>query len=426
MKTRHIPNELLLVNISELVTCEASSEEQNPLGRKKNACVLVSGETVRYLGDPTSVPPPEEGVRRDVCDLKGAVVFPGLIDSHTHPVFSGNREREFARRISGVPYMVIAQEGGGINATVRATRQAGEEELFHAASGWLSEMAAWGVTAIEGKSGYGLTTESELKQLRVLQRLNDEGPLDVVPTFMGAHDFPTEYKSRPDAYVDLVVNEMLPAVSEQGIARFADVFCEKGVFTPDQARRILDTARRLGLGLRLHADEFADSSAAALAGEMGVRTADHLMMASDDGLASMKRGDVIATLLPATSYFLGLKHFADARKMLSMGLKVALATDFNPGSAVGFNLPLVANMGCTQLRMTFEEVILAVTAHGADAIDRPDLGRIRVGAQADLLVLDIPTPEYFVYHFGRCHTWKVMKKGRWIVENPARPHFLSV
>lgn len=419
--------DLLIVDIGELVTADpAKTEKDNPLGRIPKAAVGVTGGVIAFAGPEADLPGGARETAKDLFEARGSVVFPGLIDSHTHPVFGGSREDEFARRLKGAPYMQIASEGGGINSTVRHTRAASEEELFIRAKHWLDEMLRWGVTCIEAKSGYGLETETELKQLRVIGRLGETQPMDVVPTFLGAHEFPPEYRDRRDAYVDLVIEEMLPAVIDQGIARFCDVFCEEGVFTIDQTSRILLAASELGLAIRFHAGEFADIGGALLAAEIGAVAADHLSAISGDSIAAMEQSDVIAALLPATSYYLGNGEYAPARRIIDGGVRVVLASDFNPGSAVGCNLPLVANMGCTQMKMTFEEAVLAITRHAADSLLIGDrAGRISPGMQADLLFLDIPRPEYFVYHFGRKHTWKVMKKGEWAYENPAEPVFLG-
>ncbi len=421
------PFDLLIHNLSVCLTADpARATQEDALGRIADAAIGVRGDRLVYVGPEAGVDAQRRSDAKATLDARGAVAMPGLIDSHTHPVFGGSREEEFARRISGVPYMQIAAEGGGINATVRATRAADEDALYRRSRAWLEDMLRLGVTTVEAKSGYGLTTESELKQLRVIGRLRDTLPMRVVPTFMGAHEFPPEYKNDPEGYVDLVIDEMLPAVVEQGIARFCDVFCEEGVFNLTQTSRILIAASEHGLGLRLHADEFVDSGGALVACEVGAIAADHLMAVSPEGMAALHQSDVVAGLLPATSYYLGLQRYAPARALIEAGVRVALASDFNPGSAVFSNLQWVANMGCTQLRMSFEEVVLAVTRHAAAALALEyETGSLVEGLSADVLLLDIPRPEYLVYHVGRNHAWTVVQAGRVAWRSESDPVFLS-
>ncbi len=421
------PFDMLIVDIGEIVTCDPKRENaQDVLGRITDGAIGIRGTDFCFVGKQSELPPQAQETARKIISARGASAIAGLIDSHTHPVFGGTREQEFAQRIAGVPYMEIAQQGGGINATVRATREASEEQLATRSMHWLDEFLRWGVTTIEAKSGYGLDTESELKQLRVIRKLNETHSVDLVATFLGAHEFPPEYKDRREDYVDLIVNGMLPRVASENLAKFCDVFCEEGVFTVAQARRILEEAGKLGMALRFHADEFVNSDGAKLACELGAVAADHLMAITDENIQAMADANVIAALLPGTSYYLGKTEYAPARKFIEAGVRVVLASDFNPGSCVCSNLPLIMNLGCTQLRMTFEEVLLSVTRHAADSLLLGErIGRIANGYQADLLLLDVPRPEYLTYHFGRNHTYKVMKNGQWVYENPVAPVFLS-
>ncbi len=417
--------DILVTDLSVIVTADPErSSSENPLGRVESGVIGVKDGRLAYVGPASGLP--RDAQAAETFSARNAVAFPGLIDGHTHPVFGGSREDEYARRLSGVPYMRIAAEGGGINRTVRDTRLATEDELFGRSRRWLDEMLRQGVTTLEAKSGYGLDMQTELKMLSVIGRLDREHAMDVVPTFLGAHEFPPEYRERREAYVNLVIGEMLPAVEAQGIARFCDVFCEQGVFTIGQTSRILNAAMDRGLTPRFHADEFVESGGALLACEIGAVAADHLTAVGKNAIAAMEQSDVIACLLPSTSYYLGHGHYAPARAFLEKGVRVALASDFNPGSSVGCNLPLTVNTACTQMKMTFAEALLAVTRHAAESLLLGDrLGQLRQGYQADILLLDIPRPEYFVYHFGRNHTWKVLKKGRIAYESPFEPVFLS-
>ncbi len=416
--------DIVLTNIRTLVSCDpARSTPNNPLGRIEDAVLALSGDTIAWVGPREDLPQAYQPWPQK--DTHHAVVFPGFIDSHTHPVFAGGREVEFARRIAGVPYMQIAAEGGGINATVRATREAGLESLKHTGRGWLLNMLHQGVTTVESKSGYGLSTQSELTMLQAIKELNEELPLDLIPTFMGAHEFPPEYREQRDAYVDLVIREMIPEVARRNLASFCDVFCEEGVFTVEQSRRILQAGREAGMSLRFHADEFVDSGGAELAAELGAVACDHLMAVSDKGMEAMARKGVMACLLPGTSYYLGKKTYANAQAFKERGIPVVLASDFNPGSCVISSLPLVMNMGCTQLRMPFEDVILAVTRFAAQSLLLSDRGVLTQGMRADVILTDMPTPEFMVYHVGRNHVREVFKNGASVWQNPNTPLFMD-
>jgi imidazolonepropionase len=307
-------------------------------------------------------------------------------------------------------------QGGGILSTVRATRAATEQELFKKAKKSLDRMLLFGATTVEAKSGYGLSVEEELKQLRVVKKLDQCHPVDLVPTFMGAHAVPEEYRGRSAEYVELVIREMLPEVKRQGLAEFCDVFCEHGVFSVKESRRILTAAREWGFGLKLHADEIEPMGGAQLAGELGCISAEHLLAATDEGLTAMRRAGVVAVCLPATSFNLGLKTHARARTMIEMGVPVALSTDYNPGSSPTESLQLVMTLGCLNLGMTPEEVMTAMTINAAHAIGRADtIGSLEVGKQADLVIFDAPNLAYLPYHFGVNHVNAVIKKGRVVV-----------
>jgi imidazolonepropionase len=324
-------------------------------------------------------------------------------------------------RIQGKSYMEIAAAGGGINATVAATRKASKEELKASARKSLERMIAWGTTTVEAKSGYGLDLETELKMLEAIQELNQEGPPTVIPTFMGAHEIPPEYRQQPEAYVDLVITRMIPEVAARKLARFCDVFCEQGVFSVEQSERILGAAAAAGLELRVHADELTDLGGASMAARIKARTADHLLFANDDGIRQMAAAGVIAVLLPGTAYFLHLQRYARARDMIAAGVPVALATDFNPGSCMTESMPLILNLACTQMRLLPAEAITASTINAAWAVGEEErAGSLEVGKQADILFLDIPNHEHLCYHFGVNLVETVIKNGK-VVANLGQP-----
>jgi len=371
-------------------------------------------------------------------DARGGLVTPGLIDAHTHLVFAGTREAEWQTRLRGAGYLEVLAAGGGILSTVAATRAASNEELLEGARGRLAEMLANGTTTAEAKSGYGLDVATELRQLEVIGRLDREGPVQLVPTFLGAHAVPPEFRGRSgaeaEAYVAHVIAEQLPAVARQGIARFCDVFCETGVFTADQTRRILRAAADHGLALRLHADELLPSCGAELAAELaagpaagqaigpGCFSADHLAAPSDEGIAALARAaadghPVVATLLPATSWFLGKHHFAPARRFIDAGIPVALATDLNPGTSPTVGLPLVMSIACLELGMTPAEALVAVTINAAHSLGLgTQIGSIESGKQADLVVWDVSSVEQIPYWLGGSRVRIVIKRGRVVYE----------
>ncbi|HJW22545.1 MAG TPA: imidazolonepropionase [Candidatus Limnocylindrales bacterium] len=358
-------------------------------------------------------------------DAAGGTVTPGLIDSHTHLLFGGSREGELVLRQRGADYLEILAAGGGILSTVEATRSASAEALADHGRRWLAEMLAHGATTVEAKSGYGLDLPTELRLLEVAHRLGEEGPIDVLPTWLGAHAVPPEFRGRPDAaeqYTRHLIDEQLPGIAAQGRARFADVFCEQGVFSPDQSRRILEAAARFGLGLRLHADELAPSGGAELAAELGALSADHLARPSGEGLAALASAaveghPVVATLLPATTWFLMHDDFAPARELIERGIPVALATDFNPGTSPNASLPLVMTVACLELKLTPTEALAGVTVNAAHALGLgDDRGSIETGRLADLAIWRVPTHRQIPYWVGADLVAAVVKKGRLVYD----------
>lgn len=414
--------DLLVHNVGTLITMRGAPGPRSGAGMAEIGA--VAGGAVAIADGLILAAGREEDVRDQIAgrailqelDAQGRLLTPGLIDPHTHLVHGGSREHELALKLRGVSYLEILAQGGGILSTVEMTRAATEDELYAKAKKSLDTMLLHGATTVEAKSGYGLTLEDELKQLRVAKRLQETHAVDVVSTFMGAHAVPKEYKGCADAYVELVTGVMLPEVKRLGLAEFCDVFCEHGVFTVDQSRAILRAARALGFGLKIHADEIESLCGAELAAEFGCISAEHLLAATDEGLNAMAQAGVVAVCLPATSFNLCASRHARARAMIEMGVPVALATDDNPGSSPTESLQLVMTLACLHLRMTPEEVITALTINAAHAIGRADrVGSLEVGKQADLVLYDAQNLAYLPYHFGINHVDTVVKKGRIVV-----------
>ena len=404
-------NKLLITNIGTLATPVGSTaragKAQGEIQLWKNAWILVEDGVISQLG--TSTPPAVGGA--EVLDAGGRLVTPGLVDAHTHLIFGGWRQHEMALKLQGVPYLDILAQGGGILSTVIATRAATAKELAEKARPILDEMLSLGTTTVEAKSGYGLSTEEELKQLRAIRLLNLSHPLDVIPTFMGAHAVPAEYKGDRDGYIRLLCEEMIPAVAGEGLARFCDVFCETGVFSTEESRLILNTARRFGLIPKIHADEIDPIGGSQLAGEVGAISAEHLITCPTSGIDSMAGGGTVACLLPATSLYLGAA-FAPAREMISAGVPVAMASDFNPGSCPCLNMQLVMNLGCLRYRMTPEEALTAVTLNGAAAIGMANtIGSLEAGKKADLVIWEANDLNYIFYRMGSNLVHRVIKSG---------------
>ena len=411
-----ITADLIVANLAELVTCEPSLGE-GPLGVIANGALAAADGRVVWVGPQSRL---ASGVALTLggrrLDGRGAVAVPGFVDSHTHLVFAGSREREYAMRAAGASYQQIAAAGGGILATVAATRAASIDELVNLALPRLRAALAHGTTTLEVKSGYCLDPAGEVKMLEAIRRLDELQAVDLHANFCGAHEVPPEYKGRSDAYVDVVVKEMLPAVAAARLARYVDVFCEEGVFSIEQSRRILEAGAQHGLRAKFHADEFVTLGGAELAAEIGALSADHLLKARPEGVARMKEAGVTAALLPGTAFFLGLPY-APARTFLATGVRLALASDFNPGSSMGLNLQLVMTMAVSQMKLSPEEALLGVTLHAAHAMGlEADVGSLAPGRLCDVALTDGPNWRYLSYFYGVNHVRAVLKRGRLVHE----------
>lgn len=389
----------LIRNIGLLATpegfCARRGPAQGQLRLLNNAWVLAEDGIIAAVGQGE----PPCGAEQ-IIDGAGRLATPGLADAHTHLIFGGWRQDELADKLHGVPYLDILARGGGILSTVRATRAATEAELLEKGRRALLEMQRFGVTACEAKSGYGLETETELRQLRVIRQLGQECAMDLAPTLLGAHALPPEYQADREGYLRLLCEEMIPRAAAEGLARFCDVFCEEGVFTVEEARRILLAGKAHGLLPKLHADEIHPIGGSQLAGELGAVSAEHLIVCPEEGMDSMARSGVIACLLPCTSLYLGAS-FAPARRLVEKGVAIAIATDFNPGSCPCLNLQLAMSLGCLYYRLTPEEVLTAVTLNGAAAMGLAGrLGSVEPGKQCDLALWDAPDLNYLCYRMG--------------------------
>jgi len=392
-------------------TAALAGARQGALDLLPAAVVRCEGREIVYVGDR------REHDRRfgrpeEILDAGGCTVIPGFVDPHTHLPFAGYREEEFDRRLAGESYTDIAASGGGIVATVAATRKAPFDELLALTLQRLDRALAGGTTTLEAKSGYGLELEVELKQLRVLREARRRHPVEIAPTAMPAHEVPPEWRGDPDGYVELVVSQIYPAIAQQGLAEGVDVFCERGVFSPHQTRRLLADVGRYGWCIHLHADELSDLGGARLAAELGASSASHLLHASDEGIAALAARGVVAVVLPGVSFFLR-ERYAPVRRLVEAGVPVALATDCNPGSSHTESMPAVIALACLGAGLSTEEALVAATLNAAAALGRAErLGTLEPGKQADVVVLGAPSPKHLVYHFGVNLVRHVVKAGR--------------
>ena len=416
---------MMIKNAAQLVTCSGfaakKGKEMANLQVIEDGAVIIKEGVIEAAGRTADL---EKQFKKsaadrfdfDVIDARGKAVLPGFIDSHNHLVFAGYRAEEFSWRLRGDSYMEIMQRGGGILNTVNDTRKAAKEELTRSGIKRLDAMLSMGVTTTEGKSGYGLDRDTEIKQLEVMSHLDQIHYVDVVPTFLGAHAVPQEYTGRADAFIDFLTADVLPTVAQGKLAEFCDVFCEKNVFSIEQSKRLLTRARELGLKLKLHADEIVPLGGAELAAELGAVSADHLLQASDRGIKDLAAAGVVATLLPVTAFSLK-EPYANGRKMIDSNCAVALATDFNPGSCFSESIPLVFALATLYMSLSTEETLCALTINAAAALDRADkIGSIDAGKQGDLIILEFPSYNYIPYHIGVSTVEKVIKRGNLVFD----------
>jgi imidazolonepropionase len=419
---------IFIENAEQLITLKghssqpATKEKMSELSIIENGAILIVDRKIFDVGTTEELIQKYQNQidQAERIDASGKIVLPGFVDPHTHLVFKGSREEEFNMRLNGATYMEIMNAGGGIHSTTSKTREAAEEELFKEGIQRLDKFLLHGVTTIEAKSGYGLDWETEYKQLKVAKRLDEEHQIDIVSTFMGAHAVPKEYKENPDEFVELIINEMLPNVAKNKLAEFNDVFCERGVFTPEQSRLILEAGKEYGLIPKIHADEIEPYEGAELAAEIGAISADHLLKASEEGIKAMAEKGVVGVLLPGTAFFL-MTEAANGRKMIDLGLPIAISTDCNPGSSPTVSTPLIMNLACIHMGLTPSEVITAATINAAHAINRAnEIGSLEIGKKADVLIANVSNYMKLQYHFGMNHTDTVIKNGKVVVRGGSK------
>ena len=406
---------LLIKNIGMLATAAGTSarcgKDQGEIVKMNNAWIEVEDDKIKAFGEGAA----PAGDFDEVIDAEGKLVTPGLVDAHTHLVFGGWRQNELGLKLHGAGSLDILAMGGGIHSTVKATREATEDELYAKAAKALDEMISIGVTTVEAKSGYGLDPENEFKQLRAMKRLNEDHVIDLVPTFLGAHAVPSEYKDNREEYIRLLIEEMIPKVAEEGLAEFCDVFCEKGVYTAEESERILKAGQEHGLKSKIHADEIENMGGTELCAELKAVSAEHLIVCKESGIKAMAEGGTVACTLPATSFYLGAVY-APAREMIEAGVPVAVGSDFNPGSCPSLNLQFCMNLACLKYKLTPEEMLTAVTLNAAAAVCRADkIGSIEAGKQADIVIWDAPDLDFLGYRMGSNLAATVIKKGKVVI-----------
>jgi imidazolonepropionase len=412
-------NKIIIKNASELVTCKGKApkhgRDMSDIGLIGNGCVVIENDIIVDVGKQEILEKYDEKEYR-IIDAKNKAVLPGFIDSHTHLIFGGYRADEFSWRLRGDNYMSIMERGGGITSSVRATRNTSLEEFIKLGMNRLNKILDMGVTTVEGKSGYGLDYETEIRQLKAMKQLNEIHPVDIVPTFLGPHSVLPEYKGKEDEFIDFMI-DVLPKIKEEKLAEFADIFCEKNVFTVEQSRKFLTTAKNNGLKLKIHADEMYQLGGTELAVELGCTSADHLLQASDEGIKQLSKSDTVATLLPATAFCLK-EEYARARHMIDSGCAVALATDFNPGSCFTNSVPLVIALAALNMNMAIEEIIVALTINAAAAVGRSHItGSIETGKKADIIILEYPSIHFLPYHAAVNIVETVIKNGKIVKGN---------
>ena len=405
---------LVITNIKQLVTLAGPSKPRtknnlSELSVVENAAIVCENGLISWVGEVQNLP---QFIDCQLIDASKKVVTPGLVDAHTHPVFAGSRENEYELRILGKTYQEIALAGGGIRSSVRRTRAVNFEDLLAESREHINLLLQHGTTTAEAKSGYGLSLEDETKSLEVIKELTSENNIDLVPTFLGAHEIPDEFRNNRDSYINLLTEKMIPTVAKRNLAEYCDIFCESHVFSVDEARKILNTAKEYGLKLRLHADQLTLSGGAKLAAELNATTADHLEHIDEESIDALKQAGVIAVLLPGSVFHLGLKQYPPARKMIDSGLAIVIATDFNPGSSPTPSLSMTMSLACTQMRLTPAEALTACTINAAYSLGRGDkIGSLEVGKQADLVIFDCQDYRQIPYFFGTNLVNTVIKRG---------------
>lgn len=407
---------LLIKNARQIVTVSASGRRvkvgraMRDLGIIENGTLLVRDGQIAWLGPAADFSMAVDATM-DIIDASGCILLPGFVDSHTHLLFAGSREQEFALRTEGSTYRQIAEIGGGILSTVTNVRWTSKKDLKKLARKRLAEMMRFGTTTVEVKSGYGLDIDNEVKMLEAINELRKEELINVVPTLLGAHALPMEYRGRKSQFLQLIVEELIPYVGRKKLAEYCDVFCDEGYFNTEESEWILEEGKKFEMKPKVHADEFTASGGAELAGRVGAVSADHLEHVSEKGIQQLAKREVVGTLLPGVSFFLG-HSYAPARKLIEAGVPVALATDFNPGSCMCYSMPLMMTIACTHMGMTPEEAITASTLNAAAAVSRShELGSIEIGKRGDLILLDIPNYRFLPYHFGVNHVSKTIIQG---------------
>lgn len=408
-------DKIIIFNASQIATPTGDKakygKEMKDISVIKNGSIVIENGLIRDVGPTTSIMKKYNLSKYNIIDAKDKAIVPGFVDAHTHFVFGGYREEEFFQRINGTSYMEIMNNDGGIESTVKKTRNMTFNELYEIGFDRLNSMLGFGITTVEGKSGYGLDFHTETKQLKVMKKLDEDHPVDVVSTFLGAHAIPQEYKASNAEYIDFMIEKLYPYIVRNKLAEFCDVFCEDGVFSVEESRKLLLEAKKLGFKLKVHADEISAFGGAELAASIGAISADHLLNVSDEGIRDMADNRVVSVLLPATAFTLD-KPFADARKMIDGGCAIALGSDYNPGSCFSNSIPLIISLACIKMRMTPEEILTALTINGAAALDRESsIGSIEVGKKADILILKYPSYKYLMYNTGINIVDTVVKNG---------------
>lgn len=410
--------DLLIKNAAQLVTpMQTQPKKKGSMGELliiENGCIAVTGNVITSVGTTSEVLSSLNGEKpQTIIDARNKVILPGFVDCHTHPIFFATRENEFRARIMGKSYQDIAEEGGGIRSSVRKIRNASKKQILEAVRPRLDRFFEYGTTTIEAKSGYGLSFEAEIKSLEVIRELNQSHPLDLVPTFLGAHEVPDEYRTQREAYIELIIKKMIPTVAERSLAEFCDIFIEQNVFTVEEGRRILAAARAAGLRPKVHANQMSANEGAALAAEVAAVSAEHLDYITQDEIEQLAQAGVIPVLLPGAVFYLNLEKYAPAREMIEAGLPVAISTDFNPGSCMTESMPIIMTIACIKMRLLPDEAIIAATLNAAMAINRQNtIGSLEVGKMADIVTWDMPNYEHLAYHFGVNLADTVFKNGK--------------